>query len=69
MPKNWKTYKLGELYKSGSGLSKPRKEFGFGNPFVTFKDVFYNYFLPDELGSLLIAIVNEKNIIELIKWR
>jgi type I restriction enzyme S subunit len=55
---NWKKYKLGELYNIFSGLSKPTSEFGFGYPFVTFKDVFYNYFLPDELTSL--ANTNEK---------
>jgi len=60
MPQNWKTYKLGELYDSASGLSKSRAEFGFGNPFVTFKNVFYNYFLPDELSEL--ANTNEKEV-------
>lgn len=49
---SWKKYKLGELYNVASGLSKSRDQFGFGNPFVTFKDVFYNFFLPDELESL-----------------
>lgn len=60
MPQNWKTYNFGELFLSGSGLSKPRNEFGFGNSFVTFKDVFYNYFLPTELSEL--ANTNEKEI-------
>jgi type I restriction enzyme S subunit len=36
----WKKYKIGELYDVFSGLTKPREEFGFGNPFITFKDVF-----------------------------
>ena len=49
---SWKTYRPGELFDVFSGLSKPREEFGFGHPFLTFKDVFYNYFAPDELGSL-----------------
>ncbi len=48
-----KSYKLGELYNVASGLSKARDEFGFGNPFVTFKDVFNNFFLPDKLTSLV----------------
>lgn len=55
-----KKYKLGELYNVTSGLSKPREEFGFGHPFVTFRDVFYNYFLPDELSEL--ANTTEKEI-------
>lgn len=49
---NMKRYKLGDLYKVSSGLSKSRSEFGFGYSFVTFKDVFYNFFIPTELKSL-----------------
>lgn len=49
---NWKTYKIGDIYKVTSGLSKPRSEFGFGYPFVTFKDVFYNFFIPEAIESL-----------------
>ncbi|ERM81124.1 hypothetical protein P872_20590 [Rhodonellum psychrophilum GCM71 = DSM 17998] len=58
MLENWKTYRFFELYETSSGLSKARDQFGFGSPFVTFKDVFYNYFLPTELGDL--ANTNEK---------
>lgn len=55
-----KVFNLDEVYTFSSGLSKSRKEFGFGNPFVTFKDVFYNYFLPENLSEL--ANTNEKEI-------
>ncbi|MBX4262836.1 restriction endonuclease subunit S (plasmid) [Clostridium estertheticum] len=48
----WNVYNLNEVYAFTSGLSKNRKEFGFGYPFVTFKDVFYNFFIPDELTEL-----------------
>ena len=58
MAENWKTYTFGELYNVASGLSKSRDQFGFGSPFVTFKNVFYNYFLPSELGEL--AITNQR---------
>ena len=44
---------LGEVYEFRSGLSKPASEFGSGHPFLTFKDVFYNYFVPDTLGDLV----------------
>lgn len=54
------SFNLGQLYNVYSGLSKPREEFGFGYPFVTFKDVFYNYFLPNELSEL--ANATEKEI-------
>ncbi len=60
MPQNWKTYRFSELFDVSSGLSKGREEFGFGNPFVSFKDVFYNYFLPEKLGDLVNA--NHKEI-------
>ncbi|MEZ4911973.1 MAG: hypothetical protein R2774_14065 [Saprospiraceae bacterium] len=49
----WKTYKLGEIYDFSSGLSKSKEFFGQGFDFVTFKDVFQNYFLPDNLTSLV----------------
>ena len=52
MPENWKTYKFSELFETASGLSKSRDQFGFGSPFLTFKDVFYNYFIPSKLGDL-----------------
>ena len=58
MPENWKTYKFEQLFDISSGLSKSRDQFGFGYPFVTFKDVFYNWFLPEKLGDL--ANTNEK---------
>lgn len=48
----WNSYNLDEVYDFASGLSKSRKEFGFGYPFVTFKDVFYNFFIPEKLTEL-----------------
>lgn len=45
-------YKLNEAYDFASGLSKKKEEFGFGYPFLTFKEVFNNYFIPDELVEL-----------------
>lgn len=58
---NLKTYKIGDLYNVASGLSKSRSEFGFGYPFVTFKDVFYNFFIPTELESLANTTEKERN--------
>jgi len=58
MQNNWKKYKFSELYDVASGLSKSRDQFGFGSPFVTFRNVFYNYFLPNKLGEL--ANTNKK---------
>lgn len=53
MPSNWQQVTLTELYDVSSGLSKPASEFGSGFPFVGFKDVFNNYFLPSELTELV----------------
>jgi type I restriction enzyme S subunit len=49
----WPSFALTEVFDVRSGLSKPGSEFGSGFPFVTFKDVLDNYFLPETLGSLV----------------
>ena len=54
----WKEYKLGELYDVHNGLSKGGKFFGSGYPFLSFKTVFNNYFLPPVLPDLVQS--NEK---------
>lgn len=57
----WKNYFIGDLFDITSGLSKPRDQFGFGTPFLSFKDVFNNYFIPGELAELVNASEQEKN--------
>lgn len=52
---------LSDVYDFHSGLSKPSSEFGSGYPFLTFKDVFYNYFVPEELGDLVSSTEAERN--------
>ena len=42
-----------ELYVSSSGLSKPANQFGFGFPFLSYSDIFRNYFAPTELTTLV----------------
>ena len=54
----WKEYKLRELYDVHNGLSKGGKFFGSGYPFLSFKTVFNNYFLPPVLPDLVQS--NEK---------
>lgn len=51
--RNWQIVKLGELYSVHNGLSKGRQFFGTGYPFLTFSNVFNNWFLPNELDSLV----------------
>lgn len=51
--KEWRKVKLGDLYEVHNGLSKGRQFFGTGYPFLTFSNVFNNWFLPNELDSLV----------------
>lgn len=51
--KEWRKVKLGDLYEVHNGLSKGRQFFGTGFPFLTFSNVFNNWFLPNELDSLV----------------
>jgi type I restriction enzyme S subunit len=56
----WKEMPLSELYDFRSGLSKPRSEFGFGYGFLSFKDVFYNIFVPEKLTELVNSTEKER---------
>lgn len=56
----WKKYSLADIYDFSSGLSKPREEFGFGYDFLSFKDVFDNYFLPKKLSNLVNSTEKER---------
>lgn len=49
----WITKRAKELYVSSSGLSKPADQFGFGYPFLSYKDIFHNYYAPKELSTLV----------------
>ncbi|KKO45748.1 hypothetical protein WG68_08500 [Arsukibacterium ikkense] len=60
MSSEWKTSSLLEHYDVRSGLSKPAKDFGSGHPFLSFKDVFYNFFVPQELGDLVNSTDKER---------
>ena len=56
----WKKVKLGELYEVHNGLSKGRQFFGSGYPFLSFSTVFNNWFLPEELDSLVQSSEKER---------
>lgn len=58
--KEWKEYKIDEVYKVSNGLSKKREEFGFGYEFLTFTDVFNNYFVPKKLDNLVNSSEKER---------
>lgn len=59
--KEWRKVKLGELYEVHNGLSKGRQFFGTGFPFLTFSNVFNNWFLPNELDSLVQTTDKERD--------
>lgn len=54
----WSEYRLGDLYNVSSGLSKAADQFGFGHTFISFKDVFWNFFIPEKPEGLVNS--NEK---------
>lgn len=60
MREGWKEIKLGDYYDIRSGLSKPASEFGKGFPFLSFKEVFNNYFLPEKLEGLVNTTDSER---------
>ncbi|MBW6140945.1 restriction endonuclease subunit S [Pseudomonas aeruginosa] len=60
MNSEWLTTSLVDHYEVRSGLSKPATDFGSGYPFLTFKDVFYNYFTPEHLGDFVQATEKER---------
>jgi type I restriction enzyme, S subunit len=67
MAREWKTVSLESLYDFGSGLSKPREEFGFGHGFLSFKDVFHNYFVPLTLSQLVNSTEKEQQACSIIR--
>lgn len=60
MHSDWPEFDLGELFEYASGLSKPRSEFGSGYGFLSFKNVFYNYFVPSHLTELVRSTDRER---------
>jgi len=57
----WQKVKLGALYEVHNGLSKPRDSFGSGFPFLSYSTVFNNFFLPDQLDSLVMTDEKEQS--------
>ena len=56
----YKEYKIGEIYDATSGLSKGADDFGFGYPFLPFKTVFANPYLPETFPELANATQAER---------
>ena len=45
--------KAKELFVCSSGLSKSGDQFGYGYPFLSYSEIFNNYYIPDELLTLV----------------
>ncbi|MDR1539963.1 MAG: restriction endonuclease subunit S [Clostridiales bacterium] len=58
---------LGEVYEVSSGLSKRKDSFGHGHPFLSFKTVFNNAFLPDVLTELADATEKERRACSIMR--
>ncbi|TMO77334.1 restriction endonuclease subunit S [Pseudoalteromonas sp. S3785] len=61
MAGKWSELSLLEVYDVSSGLSKGAEYFGQGYPFLSFKDVFRNTFLPNQLEQLVLSEDKERN--------
>jgi len=60
MAAEWEEATLDCLYDFSSGLSKPRSEFGSGHPFLSFMDIFDNYFVPTVLSERVRSTEKER---------
>ena len=56
----WKEYYLNDVYTISSGLSKSAESFGLGFPFLSFKEVFNNFFVPKNLSELVESTDKER---------
>ena len=55
-------HSFSQLYSMSSGISSTKEQAGHGSPFVSFRTVFNNYFLPDILPDLMDTSKQEQNI-------
>ena len=56
----WIEKKSSELYVSSSGLSKSSDQFGYGYPFLSYKDVFNNFYAPEKLSTLVNSTAKDR---------
>ena len=67
LPEDWRKITLGEIYNVSSGLSKSKDAFGFGETFISFKDVFYNWFLPSNPTGLVDSSEKDQSTCSVLK--
>ena len=56
-----KEYKLSDLYKMDSGLNSTKEQAGHGANFLSFRDIYNNYIIPDELTEKMDTTIEEQN--------
>ncbi|MDQ7864039.1 hypothetical protein RCO48_32030 [Peribacillus frigoritolerans] len=55
-------YKLSDIYRMESGISTSKEQAGHGSPFVSFKTIFNNYYLPEDLPDLMAtSLIEQEN--------
>lgn len=62
-----KHYKLSELYEMSSGISTKKEQAGHGAPFLSFRTVFNNCYIPNELEDRMDTSEQEQNIFSVKK--
>lgn len=67
MNSKWQEILLTDIYEISSGLSKPASAFGSGYPFLSFKDVFHNYFIPNKLSQLVESSEKERKACSILR--
>lgn len=55
-----KKYKLNELYEISSGISTKPEQYGVGSPFLSFRTIFNNYFIPEKLNEFMNTTESEQ---------
>ena len=62
IPAGWKVIALRYLGACQNGISKAGNFFGYGSPFVSYKDVYQNMALPEKCSSLIDTTPQEQKI-------
>lgn len=62
VPEHWDIKKLRYLGQLQNGISKSGNEFGYGYPFVSYRDVFNNIVLPNNVEGLINSTKEERKL-------
>ena len=62
IPQHWKVVRLGAIGSTINGISKDASSFGEGFPFVSYKDVYNHYNLPNTVNGLVKSNENEQKV-------